>query len=296
MDTHVLDLSFSGYPHTIAVYLVVGPAGATMVETGPGSTRETLKARLADHGFAPPDIGHVLLTHIHLDHGGAAGWWAQQGAMIGVHHLGAPHLIDPSRLLASAGRVYGDALDTLWGEFLPAPAERVLALHDGDRVAAGGLSFLAMETDGHARHHMVYVLGDVAFTGDICGIRLPETPLIELPTPPPDFHLEKWLDSLDRLAALNLRTLYPTHFGPIDDVANHLRQVADLLRETVTFVQDRLAAGLSRDEMVADFRRWQQERAQEAGVPIADYARHESLNPPTMCVDGVLRYVQQHTA
>ncbi len=296
MEVFLLDLSFSGYPHAIGVYLVVGPSGATLVEAGPGSTRATLTARLADHGYAPPDIGHVLLTHIHLDHAGNAGWWAQQGATIGVHHVGAPHLVDPSRLLASAGRVYGEALDTLWGEFLPAPAGRVLALRDGDRIEAGGLSIEALETDGHANHHLVYVVEGAAFTGDICGIRLPETSLIELPTPPPDFHLERWLASLERLRGLQLRTLYPTHFGPIEDAAGHLDQVEALLRETVSFVRDRLEAGLDRDEILVDFRRWHQSRAQEAGVPIADYARHEALNPPGMCVDGVLRYLQKYAS
>lgn len=296
MDVHVLDLSFSGYAHTIATYLVVGPEGAAMVETGPGSTRETLKARLADHGFGPPDVGHVFLTHIHLDHAGAAGWWAQQGATICVHHVGAPHLVDPSRLLASAGRVYGEAMETLWGDFLPAPAERVLAVHDGDHIAAGGLDFQAIETNGHARHHLVYVVEDVAFTGDICGIRLPDSRLIELPTPPPDFHLEQWLASLERLRALGLRTLYPTHFGPIEEVDAHLTATAELLRETVSFIAERFAAGMARDDIVADFRHWQQCRAAEAGVPMADYARHETLNPPSMCVDGVLRYLQKRAA
>src|SRR5690606_8936954 len=121
-----------GMSQVTAVYLLVGPDGPVLIETGPGSTLPAVRAALAAHGFAPADVRAVLLTHIHLDHAGAAGWWAQQGTPIYVHHVGAPHLIDPTKLLASATRIYGDNMGPLWGEMLAAPAERVTPLHDGD--------------------------------------------------------------------------------------------------------------------------------------------------------------------
>src|SRR5262245_24856094 len=150
---HVLDLRFRGAPHGIAAFVVLGPDGTVLVETGPGSTLATLHAELARVGLQSSDIRDVLVTHIHLDHAGAAGWWAQHGARVHVHHIGAPHLIDPERLLASAGRIYGEAMGELWGQFLPAPAHKVFAHHDGDVILAGGLRFVAHDTPGHARHH-----------------------------------------------------------------------------------------------------------------------------------------------
>ena len=116
MKVFVLDLDFQHTPRTMAAYLIVGNAGPVLVETGPGSTLPMLHARLSEHGYEPKDIQHVLVTHIHLDHSGAAGWWANQGAAVYVHHVGAPHLIDPARLLRSAGRIYGEAMDHLWGQ------------------------------------------------------------------------------------------------------------------------------------------------------------------------------------
>ena len=121
LDIQPLDLNFLGHPRTIASFLVRGPGGPVLVETGPGSTVPALQAALAQHCLQPADIHDVLLTHIHLDHAGAAGWWARQGAIIHVHHVGAPHLAQPERLLISARRIYGNQMDALWGEFLPVP-------------------------------------------------------------------------------------------------------------------------------------------------------------------------------
>jgi glyoxylase-like metal-dependent hydrolase (beta-lactamase superfamily II) len=287
---HPLDLCFSGYAHTIASYLVDGPDGPVLVETGPTATLETLKARLADHGYAPPDIRHVLVTHIHLDHAGAAGWWAQHGTRVYVHHRGAPHLVDPSRLLASAARVYGDGMAELWGEVVPAPPESVTALHDGDQIAAGGLTFVAIETPGHASHHMVFRLGDAAFTGDIAGIRLPGPMLLELPTPPPDFDLELWVQSLDHLAGAHFSVLLPTHYGPVEDVGEHLAAVRGLLIDTADFVRQRLAAGVERGVLIQQLTDWRRERGALVGLSKTDLDRREAVNPAEMCVDGLIRY------
>src|SRR5512143_2025441 len=166
-----LDLNFLELAGTIAVYLIPHPHGAVLVESGPGSTLHNLKAGLESHGLKPSDISDVLLTHIHLDHAGSAGWWARQGARIHVHPVGAPHLLDPEKLLASAQRIYGDQMDRLWGEFLPVPDDRLVIIQDGDEVEIDGLCFKALDTPGHANHHYAYLFGDVCFTGDIGGIR-----------------------------------------------------------------------------------------------------------------------------
>jgi glyoxylase-like metal-dependent hydrolase (beta-lactamase superfamily II) len=289
-----IDLHFQGSPEAIASYLVIGPGGPILIETGPGSTLPSLLQGLAARGIAPGDIKDVLLTHIHLDHAGAAGWWARQGATVHVHHIGAPHLEDPSRLLASAQRIYGDQMDTLWGEFLSAPAEKLHSLHDGDAVYAGGLRFIALDTPGHARHHMVYRLDDVAFTGDLAGIRLSGRPYLRLPTPPPEFELDAWLASLERVRAEKFARLYLTHFGAVDDAAAQWDEVERLLREYVDLVRGEAARGTERDALVERFGEYETARMQAAHLDSEAFARYAIIGPAGMAVDGMLRYLRKH--
>jgi glyoxylase-like metal-dependent hydrolase (beta-lactamase superfamily II) len=290
VNIYPLDLNFQDTPNTIAAYLVVGPQGPVLVETGPGSTLETLKARLAEHGYTPADIRHVLVTHIHLDHAGSAGWWARQGAQVYVHHVGAPHLIDPSRLLTSVRRIYGDAMDTLWGETLPAPAERVRALYDGDTLQVAGLTFTALDTPGHARHHHVFRLGTVAFTGDAAGICVPGSTFISLPAPPPEFDLEAWQGTIARLLDQSLTTLYPTHFGPVEDVREHLEALAALIHRAAEFVRLRMQAGVERDALAKEYLAWNRERARSQGLSESSFQQYETINPLSISVDGLIRY------
>ena len=252
-DIHVLDLNFQGLPAITAAYLVVGPEGPILIETGPGSTLDTLLSQIRQHGFEPEMIKHVLVTHIHLDHAGAAGWWAQQGAQIYVHSFGARHLISPEKLFASAKRIYGDKMDMLWGEMLPAPAEKVTEVFDNDVLELAGLTIKALETPGHARHHHVFVVGDIAFTGDAAAVNLPELNLPDIPAPPPEFDLETWEATLDRLLTQDFSRIYPTHFGPVDDVKEHLSAAKKLVRETAVFIQQKMQEELSRDEIVVAY-------------------------------------------
>jgi len=293
LDIHTLDLNFLGIAHAIASYLVVGPGGPVLVEAGPSSTLATLKARLAEHGFAPGDVRHVLVTHIHLDHAGAAGWWARQGAQVYVHYIGAPHLIDPVKLLNSARRIYGEMMDSLWGEVRPVPAERVTAVYDDEPIHAAGLTFTALDTPGHAKHHHVYRLGDIAFAGDAAGIRLPGSPLIFLPSPPPEFDLEAWQQTLARLLGENFAAIYPTHFGRIDDVQDHLREANALLHESAEFIRGRMQAGVARDDLIQHYTEWNKQRAAAQGISDAMFHQYQATNPLFMAVDGIVRYWQK---
>ena len=320
MNLHILDTHFQGMSQVTAVYLLVGPAGPVLIETGPGSTLPAIISGLARHGLRPADIKHVLLTHIHLDHAGAAGWWARQGAQIYVHHVGAPHLIDPGKLLASASRIYGDRMDTLWGEFLSAPAEKVTALHDGDTVRAGGLTFTALDTPGHAYHHHTYLLSDddgrrIAFTGDAAGVRLPQFDVVDLPAPPPEFHLETWLHTLERLEAAAADVVYPTHFGPIGDISGHLGELRALMVDAVAFVAawvDALTGGAGdvagdltvvgdltgsgkpvRSVLLEEYIGWNRARAAALGLSPTAAESYELANPLFMSVDGILRYLRK---
>ena len=324
MNIQILDTHFQGMSQVTAVYLLVGPDGPVLIETGPGSTLPAIISGLDRHGFRPADIKHVLLTHIHLDHAGAAGWWARQGAQIYVHHVGAPHLIDPSKLLASATRIYGDRMDTLWGEFLSAPAEKVTALYDGDTVEAGGLTFTALDTPGHAYHHHTYILDTleteflgrnsvsrrIAFTGDAAGVRLPQFNVVDLPAPPPEFHLETWLRTLDRLEAAAADVIYPTHFGPIRDISGHLGELRALMVDAVAFVAARvedLRGGAGDDPQIAkepiappvrsklleEYIGWNRARAAALDLSPTAVESYELANPLFMSVDGILRYLRK---
>jgi glyoxylase-like metal-dependent hydrolase (beta-lactamase superfamily II) len=287
---HPLDLCFQNNPEGIAAYLVLGPGGPVIVETGPGSTVPILEHELARFGLTPADVRDVLVTHVHLDHAGAAGWWAQHGARIHVHYVGAPHLIDPSKLLASAQRIYGETMKPLWGEFLSVPAAQVHALSDGDVVEVAGLKFVALDTPGHARHHMLYHLEDIAFTGDLAGIRLSARPYTRLPTPPPEFELEVWLASIARVRALKFKRLYLTHFGAVDDVEAHWSNVEALLAEVAGRVREALASGTERDALVARMTEWEESRQSAGGLTAEDRARYAGVGPIGMSVDGVIRY------
>ena len=290
MDIYVLDLNFQDTPNAIAAYLVVGPSGPALVETGPASTLSVLEARLAEHGYTTADIRDVLVTHIHLDHAGAAGWWARRGARVYVHHVGARHLIDPSRLLTSAERIYGDAMDRLWGKTLPAPEEQVHPLRDGDTIEVCGLRFIALDTPGHAKHHVVYQLGDVAFTGDVGAVRLQQSQFISLPAPPPEYDREVWQTTLMRLRGIDLTTIYPTHYGPVSDVDLHFQALSELIDQATEFVHVRMQAGMGRDALAKEYLAWARDRAAAHGVSAKESQALDLANPTLMSVDGITRY------
>jgi glyoxylase-like metal-dependent hydrolase (beta-lactamase superfamily II) len=286
-------LHFLGHPQTIASFLVRGPDGPVLVESGPGSTVAVLQAGLQQFGLTPDDIHDVLLTHIHLDHAGAAGWLAQRGATIHVHQAGAPHLARPERLLTSARRIYGDQMDALWGEFLPVPEAQLRPLAHNDVVRAGGLEFTALDTPGHAGHHMIYQLGDIAFAGDLGGVRRPGLRHVRVPTPPPEFDRNAWLASIERVRGLGLGRLYLTHFGPIDDVDEHLARVAGLVSDYAQQVHEALLRGAERDAIVTEFGAWEQARMEAEGVPPEQWPVYADIGPVGMSVDGMIRYWQK---
>jgi glyoxylase-like metal-dependent hydrolase (beta-lactamase superfamily II) len=291
MTPETIDLRFQGKPHVIAAFLLRGPEGPVLIETGPSSTLPRLLSELDRLGVDPAEVRDVLVTHIHLDHAGAAGWWARRGARVHVHPEGAPHLIDPSKLVASATRIYGERMDTLWGEIPAAPAENVVVIRDGEILEVGGLRIEVIESPGHARHHHVYRLGDVAFTGDAAGIRLPEVDWIDLPAPPPEFDLEAWHETIARLRGLKLRRLYRTHFDASPgDADAELARFDDLITRGADLVRRTIDEGLERPAMVARFSAEMRALAGDVGLDAAMLEAYELANPRVMSVDGIARY------
>jgi glyoxylase-like metal-dependent hydrolase (beta-lactamase superfamily II) len=294
----VIDLNFQGFPAIIASYVLRGPSGVAVVETGPASTYPALKAGLAALGIELAQVTDILVTHIHLDHAGAAGWLAREtGATVHVHHVGAPHLADPAKLLASAQRIYGDAMDSLWGETIPTPAGQVHALADGDVVDAAGLRITAVDTPGHAWHHMAYLLEGLCFTGDVAAVRLPGFRHVRVPTPPPEIDLAVWRRSLARLVASKPDRLLPTHFGPVDaDTPAHLQAVEEQLAAAAAFVHERWQAGQPGEAIIDAYKPWSAQRALADGASDKDALRYEAIVPSEMCVQGLVRYFQKQAA
>ena len=289
---HVLDMRFLGTPQAIAVYLVPHRRGALLIESGPGSTVDALRGGLAAHGYTPDDITDVLLTHIHLDHAGAAGWLARHGARIHVHPIGAPHMIAPERLLTSARRIYGDEMDRLWGEFLAVPEAQIHIPQDGEPLRIEEHTFVPLDTPGHARHHFAYWWPEqgVLFTGDVGGVRLPGVRHMRLPMPPPEFHLEQWRASLARLREVGARTIVPTHFGPFDDVDWHLNRLAALLDDVEALLSRVMPQQPDEPTMRGILDAWVAEWNRRDGVDDALHRAYEAANPTWMSAAGVLRY------
>ena len=293
---YTLDLDFQKTPGTIASYLIPYANGAVLVESGPGSTIPALQAALHKHGFEVQDVSDVLLTHIHLDHAGAAGWLARQGARIHVHPVGAPHLLDPKKLLSSAERIYGDTMDTLWGEFLSVPENRLSVIQDGDVLEIDGLRFKAIDTPGHAYHHHAYLFEDVLFTGDIGGVRLQGPPHLRLPMPPPEFHLEKWRESLQRLRQEEFKRIAPTHFGIFNDPEWHLAALERALKEVEDWMQTELPADPPFEKLNEDFLSWTRKRTEREGVSEDLIRDYEVANPSWMSTYGIQRYWKKYRA
>ena len=291
---HTLDLNFQGRPLAIAAYMLEHSGGVALVESGPGSTIVGLEAALKPYGFNLADITHVFLTHIHLDHAGAAGSLAAYGAQIYVHPLGAAHMLNPEKLLSSAGRIYGDRMDSLWGEFLAVPAEKLTVLQDDEEVQVGKLRFRELNTPGHAEHHYCYQFEDLCFSGDVGAVRIPGYPYLRLPMPPPEFHLEKWRASVSKLQDARCKRVAPTHFGIYEDAEHHWEMLNRGLDEVEEFMQHILPSDPPVSVIDERFSEWTAERSKQQGLTEDEFAPYEAANPSWMSATGMQRYWKKY--
>jgi glyoxylase-like metal-dependent hydrolase (beta-lactamase superfamily II) len=246
-----VDLQFLGRPEIIATAVLQSTSGVALVDPGPATTLDGLMKTLAGQGIGLRDVRQILLTHIHLDHAGATGTLVKANPAIDVyvHDMGAPHLIDPTKLLASATRLYGQDMDRLWGEFAPVPSGNLKILKNPARISAGGRELEVAPTPGHAVHHVTYFdrSSGIAFAGDVAGIRRGSGKYILPPTPPPDIDLEMWRASADRILAWDPDTLFLTHFGPYRGARVHFQQLFERLESWSALVK-RLLADRSLDD------------------------------------------------
>lgn len=268
----LLDLLHLGAPRVIGAFLVDTPEGPALFDCGPATTVGALRDALAGHGVAVADLRHLLLSHIHFDHAGAAGVLVRENPLLTVHvsAIGAPHLADPSRLELSARRIFGDDFERLWGSLVPIPEERISVT--GPRV----LDFDCFPSPGHASHHVCYLRDGVLLAGDAAGVRVMPSTIVMPPTPPPDVDVAAWDATLDEIERRAPELLALIHFGLFDDAE---RQLADL-RERLHRFAELVGAGASEEEFVRI-------ALAELGGGSPEY---ESAFPPSQDYHGLTRY------
>jgi len=230
-----LDLRHLGRERVIGSYLLETEDGLALQDCGPSTCIPELKSRLGERALELQDVRHLLLSHIHLDHAGAAGALVREhpGLQVHVSEIGAPHLVDPSRLEASARRLYGDDFDRLWGELAPVPEENI------HRVGTETLGLATFPSPGHASHHVCYLATDgTLYAGDAAGVRIRPSEFVLPPTPPPEIDLEAWERTLDEIEARAPKRLALIHFGAAADVERHLAELRKRLREWAERVRD----------------------------------------------------------
>lgn len=288
-DIYILDTKFLDETSVIASYLLESDDGLVLVETGPETVFINLKEAIAEKGYNWQDVNHVLLTHIHFDHAGAAWKFAQNGAKVYVHPVGLPHLNHPMRLWNSARRIYGDDMERLWGEMKPIAEELLVPAEDGTQLDIGGLPFKVHYTPGHAIHHNAYQLGGVIFTGDVAGVRINNGPVVP-PCPPPDINIEAWKKSIAKLRNLNPDRLYIAHFGRVVRPMQHLDDLEKTLDDWAGWMKPYYDDEVPAEDITPKFEAYTQGQLKEAGVSEENCVRYEKGNPSFMSVTGLLRY------
>jgi glyoxylase-like metal-dependent hydrolase (beta-lactamase superfamily II) len=300
-DLWLLDTCYQGEPGVIGSYLLSGRQGLGLVDVGSGATIEQLLAGVRTAGYNPLEIEHLVLTHVHLDHASATGRLLEllPRARAYVHRIGAPHLIDSSRLVASATRIYGERMQALWGAIVPVPSDRLEALEDGAALRVGERTLRALYTPGHAVHHLAFfdAAHGALFAGDLAGVRLRGIAHVRPPTPPPDLSLEDWFASLDRVASLHPAVLYLAHFGPVARVDAHLAELRGRLDAWGRAMLAGMRAGKSDAELAAELEaitRAELLAAAQAGAEVEALRRYELAAHYLMNAQGYVRYYRKH--
>ncbi|MCH7825319.1 MAG: MBL fold metallo-hydrolase [Acidobacteria bacterium] len=291
-STQTIDVEYLGMTRYIACCLLEGD-GPAIIDPGPTVSLGKLEEGLWRAGLSIDDLGSVLLTHIHLDHAGAAGTIVKRNPRIKVyvHEKGASHMIDPERLLASAEHLYGDQMDVLWGDFLAVPKDNVRALSGGEALEVAGRQLQVAYTPGHAVHHVSYLdtSTGTAYVGDTAGIRIANDPFVLPVTPPPDIDLELWESSLQKIEAWRPERLFVTHFGQADGVEGHLDRFRGHLHDWATAVRRGVESDASDEQCVEEFTASVESRLNES-VSADKVPLYLQGGAPSMSWHGLARY------
>ncbi len=294
-EVFMMDTRMGGYDSITSSYLIRG-SKPCLVETGTARSAPVVVEQLAALGIGPEDLATIVVTHIHLDHAGGVGDLAQAfpNAQIVVHERGARHLADPSRLMASAHRVFGEAMDTLFGDLRPTEAQRIVAIGEVGSVDLGdGRRLAAFHNPGHASHHIGLVdseTGDL-YTGDAAGVYVPETADVRPATPPPDFDLDLTLSSLAAMRDVGPTRLLFSHFGPVTDIDETLDASVDELHAWVDAVRQAREVSADMDHAVAMVRERDRTRHTRLYADEEVLAKQEALSGTPANVAGIMRWL-----
>ncbi len=286
---NILDLEFQGHQKVVAAFLVETEAGPILFETGPHSCFPILRKRLKELGYGLADVQHVFLTHIHLDHAGAAWAFAEKGAKIYVHPFGARHLAAPERLMESARRIYLDQMDVLWGDMKAIPASQLVEVAHGATFSVGSIQVRSWHTPGHAVHHIAWQIDGHIMTGDVAGARISNGPVVP-PCPPPDINIEDWEQSIRLILELNPTDLYLTHFGKVTEVEQHFSQLNSILWDWANWMKPHWENGREEAVVTPIFQEYTRQQLIDKGVREEDLKRYENANPSWTSVAGLMRY------
>jgi len=285
---------FLGENKIIGSYLLAGGNELAVIDPGPGSVVKSLLASIREAGFDPADVTHLIATHVHLDHAGGTGTLVKQmpRARVYVHNKGAQHLVDTTKVVASASRIYGDRMQLLWGEIESTPQERLHILAGGDILNVAGRRLEVHYTPGHAVHHVIFFdahSGEL-FAGDVAGVRLPGVDYVRPPTPPPDLDLEAWSDSINLVRSLRPDVLYIAHFGAVKNIPGQFERLREKLYSWGELVLGAMRDGKSEPEIITMLiEHTKPELLQATGDP-HELERYEIATNYLMTVQGYMRY------
>ena len=292
-EIYLLDLHFQGMPETIASYLMDSSEGLILFECGPHSSLNNLEEALFKYGAKMEDIKHLFLTHIHFDHAGAAWAFAEKGSQVYVHPFGYPHLQNPEKLLSSATRIYGNKMDSLWGEIRPINESQLLQVEDGQEFEIGEHRIIAHYTPGHAKHHIVWQIGDRFICGDLAGCKLLNGPVVP-PCPPPDINIEQWVESINKIKQLKPSKLYLSHFGIVDqNIEAHFEALEKELHIWLAYIKPYFEHGILPEDASKEFQVFNDDKIRAAGGDDELVLKYSLANPAWMSVFGLYRYLKK---
>jgi glyoxylase-like metal-dependent hydrolase (beta-lactamase superfamily II) len=294
---HLIDSLHLNTPGVICVAVIeTAPDNLIMIDCGPANVFENVVSELRRRGLHPEHVRQLFATHIHLDHNGGAWRWQKEfGTIIHVHPKGAPHMVDPARLVGSATRIYGDQMDYLWGAIEGIPEYAVRNTQDGEVIQIGALDLRVVETPGHAQHHNAYWLSSerLLFAGDIAGVAVGGGPILP-PCPPPDIDIEAWHSSIAKIQKIEPDRLALTHFGLFTNPKAHLKELSDRLSAWAEWMKNALRAGKSEEIIVPEFQQFTEQELLRSGIGEKGVAVYEQADPAAMSVTGLSRYWKKH--
>lgn len=292
--TWQISLPFQGEEGIVGSYLLASNNEIALIDPGPTSMMEPLLEAIHMAGFQPQDVTHILATHIHLDHAGAVGSLLPRmpAATVFVHRKGAPHLLDTSKVVASASRIYGARMDELWGKVESVPTERLKVIEGGDILSIAGRRLEVHYTPGHAVHHIIFfdVHSGELFAGDVAGVRLQGVEYVRPPTPPPDLDLEAWSASIDLLRRLRPDVLYLGHFGPSRNPYQHLTLLRERLSSWGNLILNAMREGKDEAEILTLFKAQTEPELQRVSNDARTLERYDIATNYPMTVQGYMRY------